>query len=152
MIADIRIAFVDPRWRRALPQAETLVRRAAAAALECAGTGPLDVALADDSFLQALNRDFRGKDKPTNVLSFPSARGAGDMALALETCRREAQLQGKSLAHHVRHLVVHGTLHLRGYDHEAPDEAAAMEAHERRVLRRLGVADPYRAVRARRAA
>jgi probable rRNA maturation factor len=148
MNADIRIATLDPEWRRRLPRAEALVRASARAALEGrSGAGTLNVALADDALLCRLNAEFRGKDKPTNVLSFPAgAPGAlGDVALALGTCAREAKAQRKTLAAHVRHLVVHGTLHLLGHDHETDADALAMEARERRVLRRLGVADPYRA-------
>jgi probable rRNA maturation factor len=124
------------------------VRQAVAAARENAGTGAIDVALGDDKLLRALNRDFRGRDKATNVLSFASGPGAGDIALAFETCAKEAKRQQKSLAQHVRHLVVHGTLHLRGFDHENSADAVAMEALERRVLRRLGLPDPYRVGRA----
>jgi probable rRNA maturation factor len=149
MNADIRIDIVDPRWRRRLPKAEALVRASARAALDGAARGAVTFALADDAFLRRLNRDFRGKDKPTNVLSFPAGgEELGDVALALETCAREAKAQRKDLAAHVRHLVVHGALHLLGYDHEADSDAFAMEALERRVLRRLGVADPYRGRRA----
>jgi probable rRNA maturation factor len=122
-----------------------VVRQAAVAALEGFAGGPIAIALGDDALLRALNRDFRGRDKPTNVLSFAAAPGAGDVALAFETCRREARLQRKSFARHVRHLVVHGTLHLRGFDHETAEDAFAMEARERRVLRRLGLSDPYNA-------
>jgi probable rRNA maturation factor len=145
MNADIRVDFVDPRWRRRLPGAEWLVRASARAALDGARRATVTFALADDSFLRRLNRDFRGKDRPTNVLSFPADGGElGDVALALETCAREAKAQRKAFAAHVRHLVVHGTLHLLGFDHENDADAFAMEARERRVLRRLGVGDPYR--------
>jgi probable rRNA maturation factor len=143
MNADIRIAVIDPRWRRSLARTEAVVRQAAMAALENSAGGPIAIALGDDALLCQLNRDFRGLDKPTNVLSFAASPGAGDVALAFETCRREARQQRKSLACHVRHLVVHGTLHLRGFDHETAADAFAMEARERRVLRRLGLPDPY---------
>lgn len=143
MNADIRIAVLDPRWRRSLARTEAVVRQAAVAALESFSGGPIAIALGDDAMLRELNRDFRGKDKPTNVLSFAASQGAGDVALAYETCRREARQQRKSFAGHVRHLVVHGTLHLRGFDHETAEDAFAMEARERRVLRRLGLSDPY---------
>jgi probable rRNA maturation factor len=143
MNADIRIAVLDPRWRRALARTESVVRQAAMAALESSASGPIAIALGDDAMLRDLNRDYRGKDKPTNVLSFATSTGAGDMALAFETCAREARAQRKSFARHVRHLVVHGTLHLRGFDHETAHQAVAMEARERRVLRRLGQPDPY---------
>ncbi|MBL8833827.1 MAG: rRNA maturation RNase YbeY [Rhodospirillales bacterium] len=145
MNANIRIDILDPRWRRSLRHAESLVRGGARAALDGASAGTVTFALGDDALLRRLNRDFRGKDKPTNVLSFPGSEGElGDVALAFETCAREARAQRKKLDAHVRHLVVHGTLHLLGYDHETDADAFAMEARERRVLRRLGVANPYR--------
>jgi probable rRNA maturation factor len=111
-----------------------------------------------DSEVRALNREWRGKDKPTNVLSFPmlersellalSAEGPpvllGDIALAFETCAREAEEKGISLEHHAAHLIIHGLLHLAGYDHETSSEdAAAMEALEIKALALMGIADPY---------
>lgn len=111
-----------------------------------------------DAEVHALNREWRGRDKPTNVLSFPMrARGElaalapdgppvllGDIALAHETCAREAAEKGIALADHAAHLIVHGLLHLAGHDHVASDEEAeAMEALERRILAKLGIADPY---------
>ncbi len=136
-------------WLALLPDVEALAQRAAEAALD-GSTGARGVAilLADDGELQELNRRYRGKDAPTNVLSFPAAPSAaphlGDLALAWGVCAREAQAQGKPLADHLQHLVVHGVLHLLGFDHEAEDEAETMEALERVVLARLGVDDPYR--------
>jgi probable rRNA maturation factor len=108
----------------------------------------LAILLTDDARQQALNAGFRGKDAPTNVLSFPAAVGAedgelGDIALAFGVCVREAEAQGKSLADHLSHLTAHGVLHLLGYDHESDAEAEAMEARERDILAGLGVADPY---------
>lgn len=147
MNANIRIDILDPRWRRNLRHAEALVRGGARAALEGrSAAGTVTFALGDDALLRRLNRDFRGKDRPTNVLSFPGSGDGelGDVALAYETCAREARTQRKELGAHVRHLVVHGTLHLLGFDHETDADAFEMEARERRVLRRLGVADPYR--------
>ncbi|TCT11975.1 putative rRNA maturation factor [Tepidamorphus gemmatus] len=112
-----------------------------------AGTATL--ALADDALVRDLNRRFRGKDRPTNVLSFPSgevpAPGAplGDIVVARETVEREAALDGKPFDHHLIHLVIHGLLHLLGYDHESDDEAEAMERLETAVLADLGIPDPY---------
>jgi probable rRNA maturation factor len=103
--------------------------------------------------VRALNRRWRGRDSATNVLSFPSGEtGAGgravllgDVVLAYETVAREAAAQGKTLADHLAHLVAHGVLHLLGFDHAEDAEARRMESLERRVLARLGVADPYHA-------
>jgi len=111
--------------------------------------------LTDDAAVQVLNREWRGMDKPTNVLSFPaegiSPPGApallGDVALAFETVAREAGAQGKPLDHHMRHLLVHGVLHLIGYDHVQDGEAERMEGRERQILAGLGVPDPYAAER-----
>jgi len=94
-----------------------------------------------------LNARFRGKDSPTNVLSFPAGPNPmghlGDVALAFGVCESEARAQGKPLADHLRHLVVHGLLHLLGYDHEDEAEGDVMEALERSILSRMGVPDPY---------
>jgi probable rRNA maturation factor len=106
----------------------------------------LTVALSDDRRVQALNKRDRRKDKPTNVLSYPSGEKAflGDIVLARQTVWREAREQKKTPADHIAHLVVHGTLHLLGYDHETCDaDAERMEALERRILKKLGIADPY---------
>lgn len=116
------------------------------------------VRLTDDAEVHALNRDFRGKDKPTNVLSFPQVQAdlleslsnsddgeilLGDIVLARETCAREATEKGISLADHATHLIVHGTLHLVGYDHMDDASAGAMEALETKALASLGLANPY---------
>ena len=141
--------MLDAAWTEALPGVERLVRRAARAAVSGARrvrARSLTVALADDKAVRALNARDRKKDKPTNVLSYPSGETAflGDMILARQTVWREARAQKKSPADHVTHLVVHGTLHLLGYDHETGDaDAECMEALERRILARLGIADPY---------
>ena len=111
----------------------------------------MSLCLTDDAALRALNARWRGIDKPTNVLSFPSSsRGhlrdatmLGDIALAYETLAREAENLGVPLADHYRHLIAHGFLHLIGYDHETDAEAERMEALETRILARLGAADPY---------
>jgi probable rRNA maturation factor len=136
---------LDPRWRRALPGVERLVRKAARAALG-AKNRSLAVALADDRRVRVLNKRDRKQDKPTNVLSYPSGEKAylGDVMLARQTIWREAREQNKAPADHVAHLVVHGTLHLLGHDHETSEaDAERMEALERRILARLGIADPY---------
>nr|WP_031550300.1 rRNA maturation RNase YbeY [Parvularcula oceani] len=114
--------------------------------------GEVSVLFTDDGAVQSLNRDWRGKDRPTNVLSFPAdpvpglpedMQPLGDLALALGTCEREAAEKGVSLRHHAAHLLVHGLLHLLGYDHRDGEEARAMEALETRALASLGIAPPY---------
>ncbi len=143
--ARVDVVLLDAAWAKALPGVERLVRRAARAAL-AAKVRSLTVALSDDKRVQALNRRDRKKDKPTNVLSYPSGEKAflGDIVLARQTVWREAREQKKTPADHVAHLVVHGTLHLLGYYHETSDaEAERMEALERRILKKLGIADPY---------
>ena len=135
-------------WRRDAPDVRDIVRRAARVATPVAGGDTLAILLTDDAAVRDLNARFRGKDAPTNVLAFPAAPGAGhlgDIALAHGVCAREAAEQGKALVDHLRHLVVHGVLHLAGHDHQTDAEAAAMETLERHLLARLGVSDPYAA-------
>lgn len=145
----IDIEIEDAAWTAALPEAEAFVRRAAEAVLlsEGADGEGVTLLLTDDQAVRELNDRFRGKDAPTNVLSFPSPpnpeRHLGDVALAFGVCAREAEAQGKPLAHHLQHLVVHGVLHLLGYDHMSEDEAEAMEGLERVILAGLGIPDPY---------
>jgi probable rRNA maturation factor len=142
----IDIEIEDPRWAAVL-DAEVLVRAAAEAATAGERGDGVVILLTDDATVQDLNARFRAKDMPTNVLSFPAPqnpeRHLGDVALAYETCAREAAEQQKPLAHHLQHLVAHGVLHLVGYDHETDAEAEAMEALEREILGGLGVPDPY---------
>jgi len=113
------------------------------------------VVFTTDAAVRTLNRTWRGKDKPTNVLSFPAgeagsppgqARFLGDIVLAGETTRREADEQGIPVDHHLKHLVLHGLLHLMGYDHETEDEALVMEELETRILSGLGISDPHSGV------
>lgn len=164
---DVAVEVFAPGWdARIAPEALSI--RAVSAALEGAGLGALlaapaldlevSVLFADDAELRRLNRDYRGCDRPTNILSFPmldcaglaalrsrpeGAHLLGDLALALETIAGEAAAQRKPFADHVTHLLVHGTLHLLGHDHLAEPEAEAMEALERAILATLGIADPY---------
>ena len=142
----IEIEVEAAAWTDALPEAERLAALAAGAALE-GEVADLVVLLSDDETVRDLNARYRGKDSPTNVLSFPAAETArphlGDVVLAHGVCAREAEAQGKTLADHLSHLVVHGVLHLRGHDHEIDAEAAAMEDAERTILASLGVSDPY---------
>jgi len=126
-----------------------LTRALNAAAKAETATGEVALLLADDAEIARLNAQFRGKDAPTNVLSFPAGPGEGDsgfigdIALAAETIAREAENQGKSFDNHAAHLVVHGFLHLLGYDHGNDADAEAMEARERAILASLGISDPY---------
>jgi probable rRNA maturation factor len=149
MTGEIAVVVEDAGWTARLPDAEALVRAAGEAALavaEARPEGEIVVLLTNDGEVRALNARFRGKDGATNVLSFPAAPGSGvvgDIALALGVCAREAGEQGKTLAHHLQHLVAHGVLHLLGYDHEADAEAEAMEALERAAMASLGAPDPY---------
>ena len=141
----VDVVVLDAGWAKALPGVERLVRKAARAAIANRKRS-LTIALADDKRVRALNARDRKKDKPTNVLSYPSGERdyLGDVVLARETVWREAKSQGKTAADHVAHLVVHGTLHLMGYDHETSEaDAERMEALERRILAKLGIADPY---------
>lgn len=164
----IAVAIECAQWAQALAGARALSQKAARAALVGArrdgapvpASVELSLVLADAVLMRRLNRDYRRKDKPTNVLSFPAYaadelaqavahQGAGspiligDVVLAFEVARDEALAQGKTLAHHLAHLVVHGTLHLLGYDHERTANAERMERLEVAVLRRLGIPDPY---------
>ena len=124
----------DPAWRRFAPGAERVAARAARAA---GGSGT--VLLASDTLMKRLNARHRGRNKPTNVLTFDS----GDIVLALGVVRREARHQQRRPAHHLAHLVVHGALHLQGHDHEQPGQARRMEMAEARLLRRIGVPNPW---------
>jgi probable rRNA maturation factor len=147
----IDIEIEDEAWSDVLPDVEALVERAAQAVLDTLakteGGGAVAILLTDDAAVADLNQRFRGKPTSTNVLSFPAAESAyphlGDVALAYGVCAAEADAQGKRLADHLTHLVVHGVLHLLGYDHEAEADAEVMEQMECEILRRFGVADPY---------
>jgi probable rRNA maturation factor len=133
----------------ALPK---VIASAITAANRAAGPeqGEVNVVVDDDARVQALNKLWRGLDKPTNVLSFPApdaqpgpARSLGDIAISYETAAREAAAEGKSLADHIAHLSVHGFLHLLGYDHESDEDAEEMEGLERVILAQIGISDPY---------
>ena len=145
-MSGITLVVEEEGWRshRGL---QTRLRQAAEAARKAARLkGGVTVLLAGDEKLKALNHDFRGKNKPTNVLSFPGANGyAGDIAIAYGVTAKEAKEAGKTFADHAIHLVVHGVLHLAGHDHERLKDARLMEPLEVKILARLGVADPYEA-------
>jgi len=150
----VSIEVEDESWL-ALAGLDVLARRAVAAALAGASIAePGDVALlfTDDAAIAEINAEWRGKEKPTNVLSFPApdmpvpegeARHLGDIVLAHGVIVREAGEQGKTLHDHTAHLIVHGVLHLLGYDHETDAEAEEMESLETSILNGLGIADPY---------
>jgi probable rRNA maturation factor len=141
------------------PDAEAVIQRAIAAAAESVdtdvGDAELAVMLTDDPGIRTLNSNWRGIDKPTNVLSFPALqpegapkpgdapRMLGDIAIAYETTRREADAEGKPFEHHLSHLAIHGFLHLIGYDHENDTDAEEMESLETEILEQLGIPDPY---------
>jgi probable rRNA maturation factor len=152
----VDLVVEEPRWEAI--GIDHIADRAARAALAATGREPdrhaLSLLAADDARLADLNRDFRGKAAPTNVLSWPAFAGAvpmdadepvflGDVALAFETCAAEAEAAGIPLADHAAHLVVHGVLHLLGLDHAEDAEAEAMEALEAKILATMGVANPY---------
>lgn len=139
---------------------DALAMRAVSAAMDelliDAGRTELSLVFTGDKQVRALNKQWRGQDKATNVLSFPasptvSGNGLppmlGDVVFARETILREAELEGKSFDHHLTHLIVHGFLHLLGHDHETDDKAEEMEGVERRVLAALAIADPYAVTR-----
>ncbi len=136
------VIVAEAGWRRAASRAEAIAMRAA----QAAGDEGATIVLASDAEVKRLNADHRGKNKPTNVLTFePAAPGLqGEIVLALGTVRREAAAAGKSVAAHLAHLVVHGCLHLQGHDHEHPGDARRMEMAEARILSRLGVANPWK--------
>ena len=149
-VLEVEVIEDDGDWS-ALPDAQALVERAAAAVARtgiATSPGVIAVALSSDANVEGLNGQFRGKAKPTNVLSFPADPGApdgfiGDVILARETVAREANEQSVPLAHHMQHLVVHGMLHLLGYDHISAVDAERMEALEISILSDLGIANPY---------
>jgi len=156
--ADAALPSIDILIESALwngePEYSTILRQAIAAAARKASSKPAELAivLTDDSAIRALNRKWRGRDEPTNVLSFPagSARAVtdqaahlGDIVIAYETSAREASGERKSFAQHLAHLAVHGYLHLLGFDHETEAEAAAMEGLEAEILSQLGVANSH---------
>lgn len=148
---DLRIA--EDGWRSGGDDTPAVVARALQAAANRVGVGiaAIDVLLTNDAEMRQLNADWRGKDKPTDVLSFPAGPqpagpnrpALGSVALGWETCRADAAELSRGLDQHLSHLLVHGFLHLLGYDHEQADEAAKMEAMEVTILGDLGYPDPY---------
>ena len=145
----IETVIEDEGWAGALDDIDALTQACARAAmtLEPALNAEIALLLCDDKAIQALNKRFRHKDTPTNVLAFPtgdqSGGSLGDIALARETCVREALTQNIALRDHAAHLIIHGMLHLIGYDHGDDDEARVMEGRESMILKTMGIADPY---------
>lgn len=156
VVVDARVAD----WRKESPGIEEAVHQAALSAMAAGVLGliapdgvEVSVVLADDATVRTLNREYRGRDTPTNVLAFAQGVAVsepgtgplllGDVVLAYETVRREAAAQNKSVADHTRHLVIHGLLHLLGFDHDTEAAAGDMERRETALLAALGVADPY---------
>ena len=155
---EIAVIARDPLWRKVDPRCRDLARRAAEAVFRhdgirrgLAGQVEASIVLADDALVRDLNRTYRRQDRPTNVLSFPNdgqdgetgPRLLGDVILARETVVREARDQGKSATAHMSHLVVHGLLHLLGFDHESAPQAERMEILEVAILAGLGIENPY---------
>ena len=148
----VEILVESAVWERE-PAARGTVEAAVLAASAGAALPPgaeVSVVLTDDAAIRSLNRQWRGRDAATNVLSFPAPRAAagqapmlGDIVVAFETLAREAEAEGKPFAAHLAHLVVHGFLHLLGFDHENDADADNMEARERAILAALGIQDPY---------
>ena len=156
LAADIQITISDDRWSGAIDPQE-LSQKAVGAALGFVGDiidrdCEVSILFCDDGEIRRMNLKWRSIDKPTNVLSFPASMFPGqpgplllgDIVVTLDTCRREADEAGLSLEDHTVHLLVHGFLHLAGFDHEDDDDAEEMEALETEILASIGIADPYR--------
>lgn len=167
-MTDVDISILEPAWDDSCPDCGTVVEAAAEATLalcpvaqKMIGDGvemEISIVLAHDALVQELNREYRNKDKPTNVLSFaqldgddgweepegPGPCALGDLILAYETVEREAREENKPFNHHLTHLVIHGILHLLGYDHIEDDEAKEMESLEIQILKGLNIIDPYK--------
>lgn len=140
----------SPLWQEN-PEAESVIREAIslAARSTARGNGEIAILLTDDASIRKLNRQWRDQDRPTNVLSFPASESGqhaahlGDIVVAYETLSREAAAEDRPFAHHLAHLVIHGYLHLLGYDHKSDSDAAQMEELETSLLGKLGIRDPY---------
>jgi probable rRNA maturation factor len=169
MELSIHVDTAADKWLKAFPRMNTKIKAACLAAALAAKTPAafknrafdVNIILSDNATVKKLNREYRGKDMPTNVLSFPqlnfdgftaaalkhfpldSTIPLGDIILAYQTVNRESREQSKSMENHVIHLIVHGTLHLLGYDHMVSKEAKAMEKKECDILAKLGYDDPY---------
>ncbi len=159
---EIDVSVPEPEWAASFLDVETIAHDVMALTLDMASrpkklrdrSVEASIVLANDDLVQVLNREYRGKDKPTNVLSFASLDGddpippegpvhIGDLILAYQTIDVEAKEQGKFFKDHFIHLIVHGTLHLLGYDHMTDDEANIMESTEIRILEKMNIQNPY---------
>ena len=150
---DLSIDVGDERWRSIAQHEEKLREAAKAVATRIPFAGEINLILVDDAAMQALNKTWRGKDRPTNVLSFPAPLGLtmppgeiaplGDIAMSYDTLSLEASRDHKSISDHMVHLFIHGLFHLLGHDHETEAEALEMEALEIEILSGLGIANPY---------
>jgi probable rRNA maturation factor len=134
----LRVIVMAPAWRRFVPRVDALVARAT----RVAGGAVASVVLADDRLVRGLNTRHRGRNKPTNVLTYEHP--APELVLALGVIRREAAAAGRRVAHHLVHLIVHGALHLHGHEHDHPGDARRMEMAESRLLHQLGVPNPWK--------
>jgi len=159
MNIDVEVVIQEERWLEAQPKVENFVQKTVAfawqkAGIKKVGIPEISVFLSNDKDIKEINLEYRGVDKPTNVLSFPAIEEdvllepnmpylAGDIVLAFETCQEEATAEDKTLSDHVAHLLVHGVLHLAGFDHIKDDDADKMEAKEVEILEELGVKNPY---------
>ena len=145
LLTEINIQRVAGNWSRSVSGYKSAVLLWCNSALDKRAKGAVSIVLADDAFVQGLNHQYRGKNKPTNVLSFPGneAGELGDIVLAYETIKREAAEQNKSFRAHTAHMIVHGVLHLQGFDHEEDADAEKMERKEIAILKELGFANPY---------
>ncbi len=150
MALAVEVRIQTSAWRKAWPKATSEARRVIAVAaawpvLKGRVLGDVAVVFADDTTLQELNARFRGKDKPTNVLSFPDGESppGGGIALSFETIAAEAKRQGKPFVNHAKHMILHGFLHLLGYDHDRTQAARLMEELEIAMLGRMGIPNPF---------
>lgn len=147
-MVDLDLRVAEPEWDKSLPDLEAICRRALdAGAAQKATQGEVAILLTNNTEIQDLNRDWRGKDKPTDVLSFPAdpmdKPFLGDIAVAIGVTQDDAKTRGIGLDQHLSHLLIHGLLHLLGHDHKDDTEAAEMEALEIAALASLGWPDPY---------
>ena len=144
----LQISLQEKKWRQVLPNYRSLCRKAIATVIDLK-QAEVSVVLADDTFVHQLNLEYRNMDKSTNVLSFPMPfvdvpmRPMGDIVLSLDTIDREAKEQGKTFEAHLVHLLIHGALHLSGYDHISDEQAQQMEALEMEKVKSLGYPNPY---------